>query len=307
VNTPSTAGTQHRKHGPVLERIPTKNADVGGIPVRRAIPTKARRTVGAWCFLDHLGPSILTPETGMNVGPHPHIGLQTFTWMLAGEVMHHDSLGYGQVIRPGQVNLMTAGRGIAHSEESLGSGTMHASQLWIALPESHRHCEPAFAHHPILPQTNIQGVEVTLLAGQSFGLQSPVQVFSELVGADLSAPAATTARIPLEPGFEHAILCLEESAVIEGERIVPGELFYLGDGRDRIDIQFEAGGHLLLIGGTPFEEPVLMWWNFVARTADEISQATEDWNAGQRFGEVAGTALQRLAAPEFNARMRAAT
>src|SRR5690606_24659225 len=119
---PSTAGTQQRKHGPVLERIPTKNADVGGVPVRRAIPTKARRTVGAWCFLDHLGPSILTPETGMNVGPHPHIGLQTFTWMLAGEVMHHDSLGYGQVIRPGQVNLMTAGRGIAHSEESLGSG-----------------------------------------------------------------------------------------------------------------------------------------------------------------------------------------
>src|SRR5690606_20469414 len=139
--------------------------------------------------------------------------------------------------------------------------------------------------------------EITLLAGSAFGLESPVKVYTDLVGADLCATAATTARIPLEPGFEHAILCLENSAIIEGERIVPGELFFLGDDRSHIDIQFEENGHLLLIGGTPFEEPVLMWWNFVARTAEEISQATEDWNAGRHFDEVVGTTLPRLTAP----------
>lgn len=318
-----------RAVAPTLEHIATHTAEVGGIPVRRAIPTRVRRMVGAWCFLDHLGPSEPQHGQALSVGQHPHIGLQTFTWMLEGEILHRDSLGTEQVIRPGQVNLMTAGRGICHTEESLGDTPIHTAQLWIALPDSQRHCAPAFAHHPVLPQTDFNGIQATLVAGSAFGLHAPVTVYSPLMGADLHLPAApassgagkpdtatpgqqveqdgsVAADIPLTPAFEHAVLCVAGSATIEGEPIAPGDMLYLGGSRSHVQLRMPPGARLLLLGGVPFNEPVLMWWNFVARTPQEILQASRDWNETDRFGTIAGSTLARIPAPDpTGMRMRA--
>ncbi len=290
--------------GPVLERIATRSAEVGrGLVVRRALPTRARRMVGAWCFLDHAGPHDHGPGEGLTVGPHPHIGLQTFTWMIEGEVLHRDSLGYEQLIRPGQVNLMTAGRGIAHAEESANdaAGRVHAAQLWIALPDSERHREPAFAHHPDLPRIETGGFVATVLAGNALGETAPPRVFTPLVGLDLASADAARTNIPVRADFEHAALCLEGAATVAGERIVPDELLYLGDGRDHLDVATEKHARLLLIGGEPFGKDVLLWWNFVGRTREDMEIATADWNAGRRFGDVRGTRLERLRAPDVAA------
>lgn len=282
------------------QRLDARHADLGGgLSIARVLPTAQRRTVGAWCFLDHAGPLRYPPGEGMRVGPHPHIGLQTFTWMIEGEVLHHDSLGNRQVIRPGEVNLMTAGRGIAHSEESLGErGAVHAAQLWIALPDSQRLCEPAFVHHAALPQVRLDGFRATVLAGSAFGLGSPVVLFSELIGVDLVADGAARTRIDLRPGHEHALLCLRGAARIDGQPVEPGALHYAPPGREGVDLACDAAAQLLLIGGTPFPEALLMWWNFVARTQAEIEQAAADWNAGRRFGELPGTQLPRVPAPD---------
>jgi redox-sensitive bicupin YhaK (pirin superfamily) len=286
--------------GSPWQRIAARQADLGGgFGIARALPSAARRTVGAWCFLDHAGPASFAAGGGMRVGPHPHIGLQTFTWMIDGEVLHHDSLGNRQVIRPGEVNLMTAGGGIAHSEESVGTrGSVHAAQLWIALPDAQRHAAPAFVHHPQLPRTRSDGFRATVLAGRAFDLDAPVQLFSELVGVDLVADGATRTRIALRPDFEHAVLCLRGAAQLDGALIGPGALHHAGLGRTHCELACDASAHLLLIGGVPFDEPLLMWWNFVARTQDEIVAAAADWNAGRRFGEVPGTRLARIAAPD---------
>ena len=282
------------------QRIAARHADLGGgFAIARALPTAARRTVGAWCFLDHAGPARFPPGRGMQVGPHPHIGLQTFTWMIEGEVLHNDSLGNRQVIRPGEVNLMSAGRGIAHSEESLGeSGAAHAAQLWIALPDAQRHGEPAFMHHASLPVVQADGFRATVLAGRAFDRQSPVQLFSELLGVDLAAERAARTRIALDARFEHALLCLRGAAHVDAEAIEPGMLLYAAPGRTSLELACEAGAQVLLIGGVPFTEPLLMWWNFVARSAAEIEHAAADWNAGRRFGEVPGTQLERIPAPD---------
>jgi len=290
--------------GPVLERISSHRAEVGrGLTVHRALPTRARRMVGAWCFLDHAGPYDHGPGEGLRVGPHPHIGLQTFTWMIEGEVLHRDSLGYEQVIRPGQVNLMTAGRGIAHAEESVGEGAgrVHAAQLWIALPDSERHRDPAFQHCPQLPSFAEGGFAITLLAGEAFGHTAPPQVFTPLAGMDLSSAGPARLRLPLREDFEHAALCLEGAATVAGERIEPGVLLYLGSGRGHLDVAAEERARVLLVGGEPFGHDVLLWWNFVGRTREDMETATADWNAGRRFGKVAGTTLERLHAPDVAA------
>jgi redox-sensitive bicupin YhaK (pirin superfamily) len=292
---------QHDPHtAATWQRIAARSADLGGgFTIARALPTAARRTVGAWCFLDHAGPARYPPGPGMRVGPHPHIGLQTFTWMIEGEVLHHDSLGNRQVIRPGEVNLMSAGRGIAHSEESLGdSGAVHAAQLWIALPEAQRHGDPAFVHHAELPVAQVDGFRATVLAGQALGARSPVHLFSELVGVDLTASGAARAQIALDPHFEHALICLRGAARVDGASLEPGSLLYAAPGRTQVALACDAAAQLLLIGGAPFDEPLLMWWNFVGRSADEIEQAAADWNAGRRFGEVPGTRLARIPAPD---------
>jgi len=290
------------------QRIVARAADLGGgLMIARALPSARRRTVGAWCFLDHAGPAQFPPGTGMRVGPHPHIGLQTFTWMIEGQALHRDSLGNEQVIRPGQVNLMTAGRGIAHSEESLGeTGTVHAAQLWIALPEAQRQCEPAFVHHPELPIATAGGFRITVLAGSALDQESPVRLHSELLGLDLVASAAGRARLPLRPRFEHALLCLRGAARVDDELLEPGALLFAATGRTQVELSCDAAAHLLLIGGVPFDEPLLIWWNFVARTQAEIERAAADWNAGRHFGDVPGTRLPRVPAPDITGvRLRA--
>lgn len=286
--------------GPRLQRIVARTAEIGGgVSVSRLLPTRQRRMVGAWCFLDHAGPAGFEPGAGMRVGPHPHIGLQTFTWMIEGEVLHRDSLGHVQVIRPGQVNLMTAGRGISHTEESLpGERRLHAAQLWIALPAAERDCAPAFDHYPDLPVWDEQGCRFTLLAGRWGGREAPARLYSPLVGIDLHAPAESRLKLTLEPGFEYCVLPLDGAVTIDGERFDVNQLADLGRGRDGLDILLAAGTRALLLGGAPFGAEVLMWWNFVGHNKGEIARAQRDWEAGsERFGRIDGWDGPPLVAP----------
>ncbi len=294
---------------PVLERIDAHRALIGeGFVIRRALPTAKRRMVGPWCFLDHLGPGAFEAGHGLSVGPHPHIGLQTFTWLVEGEIFHRDSLGYEQIIRPGQVNLMTAGRGITHSEDAVTqeAGRIHAAQLWIALPDAERHREPSFRHYPTLPRVERGGFVATVLAGQALGEQAPAEVFSPLVGVDFCAEGPAELSVPLDHAFEHAVMVMSGAAEVEGERLEPGTLLYLGLGRRELALRCDAAARLLLVGGAPFGEEVLMWWNFVGRTHEEIITATEDWNAGRHFPPVPASPSPRLQAPDLGGlRLRA--
>jgi redox-sensitive bicupin YhaK (pirin superfamily) len=295
---------------PPLQRIPTRDAVIGdGLKIRRALPGRQKRMIGAWCFLDHAGPADVRTGPGMRVGPHPHIGLQTFTWMIEGEVLHQDSLGTTQIIRPGQVNLMTAGRGICHAESSPASRppVMHAAQLWIALPSAQRHMPPAFEHYPDLPIIDRDGFRITLLAGDMLGARAPARVYSPLVGVDLTTNAAARTQLPLQSTFEYGVLVLEGTAEIEGEILDADTLLYLGSGREQLHITTSQGARLLLIGGEPFAEEILLWWNFVARTQAEISAATEAWNHGNTFGEVRDYDGERLTAPPLPAHMKASS
>ncbi len=288
---------------PIIEQIPTRQGVIGeGLVIRRALPSKQRRMVGAWCFLDHAGPMQYGPGQGLQVGPHPHIGLQTFTWMIEGEIMHRDSLGYEQVIRPNQVNLMTAGSGIVHAEDAVDNrpGTLHAAQLWIALPDAERHREPAFEHYPELPTVEQDGFHITVLAGQYLDQTSPVKLYSPLSGLDLTSEGAAKTDVPLTPAFEHAILVLRGSATVAGEVVSPGTLLYLGTQRDSIDISCTKASQILLLGGEPFKEEILLWWNFVARQQSEIELATQQWNDGTYFGEVNASPSPRLVAPSLD-------
>lgn len=285
---------------PVRQRIATRDAVLGeNMTLRRALPSRHRRMVGAWCFLDHFGPVDVSSGDGMRVGPHPHIGLQTVTWPLQGEILHRDTLGYEQIIRPGQLNVMTAGRGIAHSEESPAPrpSSLHGAQLWIALPQADRHCEPAFDHHTQLPVLERDGMIITLLAGAALGECSPAKIYTPLVGMDLSIPLAAVTALPLSSEFEYGVLVLEGNVMIEDAPLTIGTFLYLGCGRDKLKLHADSAARVLLIGGVPFGEEVLIWWNFVARTKKEILAARTDWEAGRYFGEVHGYPGQRLAAP----------
>ena len=286
--------------GPAPERLGARSAEIGGgLTIRRALPNRHRRTVGAWCFLDHAGPMEFAADGGMHVGPHPHIGLQTFTWMIEGEVVHRDSLGNEQVITPGQVNLMTAGEGIAHAEDSVPgrAGRLHAAQLWIALPEGERRRPPAFRNYPRLPLVQSGGFDVRVLAGSAFGQVSPAEVYSPLVGLDLAATGAAALAVPLTASFEYAALALSGAAGVAGETLSPGTLLYFAPGRSELELRTEVAARILLIGGTPFGEEILVWWNFVARSREEMVAATRDWNAG-RFGAVRGSPSPPLIAPD---------
>lgn len=285
---------------PTLVRIATRSADLGdGMLVRRALPSRQQRMVGAWCFLDHAGPVDFPPGRGMHVGAHPHIGLQTFTWLLEGEVLHRDSLGNEQIIRPGQVNLMTAGRGVVHTEDSLTDGSrLHAAQLWIALPPEAEDCPPDFAHHPQLPQWQTQGAKLTLLAGDYGGHRAPTRLHSPLLGLDIASVAASTIDLDLRPDFEYALLPLTDSVRVDDEIFLADELAYLGRGRDKLRLDLAADSKILLLGGEPFAEPVLMWWNFVASDKATIATAQRQWESGDaRFGPVGDGRAPRLTAP----------
>lgn len=283
-----------------IVRIETRSADLGdGMLVRRALPSRQQRMVGAWCFLDHAGPVQFEAGKGMHVGAHPHIGLQTFTWLIEGEVLHRDSLGNEQIIRPGQVNLMTAGHGIVHTEDSLHDGRrLHAAQLWIALPPEHKDCAPAFDHYPELPQWREGGAGLTLLAGRYGRRAAPARIHSPLVGIDVVCDDASELVLELDPDFEYGLMPLVGAATIEGETFHANELACIGRGRRALHLALAAGTRSLLLGGLPFEQPIVMWWNFVAFTKADIAQAQAEWEQGApRFGTVGDGRGRRLVAP----------
>jgi redox-sensitive bicupin YhaK (pirin superfamily) len=289
---------------PVHELLEAREVDLGeGMPVRRLLPKRERATVGAWCFVDHFGPLEVAGRPGMRVAPHPHIGLQTVTWLVEGEVLHRDSLGNRQPIRPGELNLMTAGRGIAHSEESPPERPprLHGLQLWTALPSGSSGVAPAFEHHPRLPTVQASGIAVTVLLGELLGRRSPARAFSDLVGADLEVAGAVDQDLPLRPDFEHAVVALSGEAAVGGVSLRPGRLLYLGSDRRRVAVRTAGPARLFLLGGVPFGEPLIVWWNFVAHGADEIARAHADWRSGARFGEVRGFDGPALPAPPLPA------
>ena len=283
---------------PKLEITPSREAVIDGQTVRRALPIRGRRTVGAWCFADHIGPAVVTPSSGLAIGPHPHIGLQTVTWLLSGEILRRDSLGSEQLIRPGQLNLMTAGNGVAHSEESPdgATGDLHGIQLWVAQPDRTRHGAPAFEHHAELPRVEFENAEATVLIGSFHGAVSPARRDTDHVGVDLALHGGRLA-IPLQPEFEYAVVVLEGNVEIDQQPITPGHLGYLGADRSELLLSTVTPTRLLLLGGVPFEAPVVMWWNFVGRTHAEMNAATESWQTGDgRFPAVASP-LARIPAP----------
>jgi redox-sensitive bicupin YhaK (pirin superfamily) len=286
---------------PCVEVGDDRTATVGRFEVRRALPRRGRRTVGAWCFADHMGPAQVSAESGLDIGPHPHIGLQTVTWLVTGEALHRDSLGSEQVIKPGELNLMTAGGGIAHAEEATGaySGELHGVQLWVALPEHTRHGPSAFDHVTDLPRVDVGRAEAAVLVGEFAGATSPARHDTPLVGVDIAlhGPADAPADVPLRRDFEYALIVLTGQASLHDTVLRPGQLGYLGAGREAVDLRADEPTRLLLLGGEPFDEPILMWWNFVARDRAEIEQAYDDWRgAADRFGTVA-SALPHIPAP----------
>jgi len=235
----------------------------------------------------------------MDVAPHPHIGLQTVSWLLQGEIVHKDSLGSEALLRPGGVNVMTSGGAIAHSEEtpSQNSGVLNGVQLWVALPDAHRHGAASFQHIDEVPIVEQSGGTVSVFAGSVHGYSSTAQHFSPLLGVDISLHANGSLELPLDSSFEHAALLLRGDAEIDGQEIDSMSLWYLGTSRPSVEFKSKNESHILLIGGPPFPETILMWWNFVARTAEEIAHARSDWQSHQRFGEVAAYDGPRLDAP----------
>ncbi|MGY1659706.1 pirin family protein [Geodermatophilus sp. SYSU D00705] len=294
-------GLEDTPAGPVLDLLPGKEVLLGeSTRVRRLLPTLGRRLVGAWAFVDHYGPDDIASSSGMQVAPHPHTGLQTVSWLLEGEIHHLDSLGSDAVVRPGELALMTAGHGIAHSEQSpaVHPRFLHGAQLWVALPESAREMAPAFAHHRDLPGFTSDGLTSTVLMGSFGGATSPGTAHTPLVGADLDLAAGADVELPLEPDFEYALLASSGSATVEEAPLERGAMLYLGTGRRSVRVRAAEAGRLLLLGGEPFEERIVMWWNFVGRTGEEIAEYAERWNAeDERFGAVLGWDGARLPAP----------
>ena len=282
---------------PTIEITASRESIVGEQWVRRALPTRARRTIGAWCFIDHMGPTTVSGPRTVGVGPHPHIGLQTVTWLTSGELLHRDTLGSEQAIRPGQLNLMTAGHGVAHAEEpTTYRGDFNGWQLWVAQPERTRHDAAAFEHHVDLPQAGLDHATATVLVGEFDGQRSPARRDTDHVGIDLQLrPGASP--LPTNAEFEYGLVVLDGEISIDSTVVEPGQLAYLGLGRAELVLDVRERARALLVGGVPFESPVLMWWNFVARTHEEVDDAQQAWNGGgDRFGNI-DSMLQRIPAP----------
>jgi redox-sensitive bicupin YhaK (pirin superfamily) len=271
----------------LLEITPSREAVVGALTVRRALPQKARRTVGAWCFADHMGPADVTADGQVDIGPHPHMGLQTVTWLLSGELLHRDSLGSEQPIKPGQLNLMTAGRGVSHAEEEARGyrGEVQGIQLWVAQPSSTRHGDPAFEHHGSLPAADLKGGTATVLIGTFADVSSPARRDSDHLGVDLDLHGPSL--VPLNPAYEYGVIVLVGALEVEGRTVTPGHLAYLGTGRAECAFDVREPTRALLLGGLSFEEQVVMWWNFVGRDRDEMVEAYRHWSADDGwFGHV---------------------
>lgn len=299
-----------------VELVEPRDVPLGGpraMTVRRTLPSKQRSLVGPFCFVDHYGPDDVAASGGMDVAPHPHIGLQTVTWLFEGRVLHRDSVGSVQTIEPGQLNLMTAGNGISHSEEGTlarfpEQGVLHGVQLWTALPDAHRRTAPAFEHVADAPTVEVDGATVQVFMGSLVGVTSPARAYSPLVAAQIDVPSRTTVHLPVDPGFEHAVLVDAGDLTVEGEPVARAWLAYLAPGSGTIVLESgDAPVRAVLVGGEPFGEEVLMWWNFVGRTHEEVVEARTQWEASiagaeaglRRYGTVPGYDGAPLPAPEL--------
>jgi len=281
--------------------IVPRTRDIGGLEVGRVLPTARRRMVGPFVFLDHFGPTVLAAGHGMDVRPHPHIGLATVTYLLEGEILHRDSLGSVQAIRPGAVNWMTAGRGIAHSERTppalrQADSRLYGIQSWVALPAAHEDAAPSFLHvdKAALPVVEGEGRIVRLIAGALYGARSPVPTLWPSFYADVSLAAASCLELPTEHE-ERAIYLLEGAVAIGGETFGPGQLLVFAPGAAPT-IGAATPARLMLLGGAPMDGPRHIWWNFVASSRARIEQAKADWKAG-RFAAVPGES-ERIPLPE---------
>jgi redox-sensitive bicupin YhaK (pirin superfamily) len=274
-----------------------RRAEVGGLEIARVLPTKGRRTVGPWCFIDLMTPPDVDQPDPMEVGPHPHIGLSTATWLFSGEAEHSDSLGTKQLIRPGELNLMSAGNGIAHAEQGLGR-RLHGAQMWIAQPEATRHGASGFEHHADLPQVDLDTGTGTVIIGSFGGSTSPARTDWGTMGVDLDVRAGLL-EVEIAAGHEHAVVPIDQPVLVEDAVVEPGSLALLPTGLEGFRLETRADrARILVIGGEPLGERVQMWWNFVARTRDEIIEAWKAWNDGDedRFGPVP-TRIERIEAP----------
>jgi redox-sensitive bicupin YhaK (pirin superfamily) len=309
----------------VPEILSPREVPLGGpraMPVRRTLPQRQRSLIGAWCFVDHYGPDLVSESGGMSVAPHPHTGLQTVSWLFEGEITHRDSAGTVGAVLPGEVNLMTAGRGISHSEVSTPeTTTLHGVQLWVALPDGARFTDPGFEHHAPEEAAG-EGWRARVFLGELLGHASPVRTFTPLLGAELVLEPGTTLDLAVDPEHEHGFLVDRGSVTVADLAAAYAELAFVPCGRDTVTlVAGDEGARLLVLGGPPFGEEIVMWWNFVGRSHEEVVAFREEWQAqitrdgdvvgdGQdvadgRFGVVEGDHLPPIPAPPLpNARLR---
>ena len=280
-----------------------RTTNIGRLGIMRILPTKGRRTIGPWCFVDLMSPDDVENPPRMEVGPHPHTGLATVTWLFAGSALHSDSLGTEQLIRPGELNLMTAGHGIAHAELGVDSavasttGGVMGAQMWIAQTEKSRHGPSHFEHLSELPSVDLGAGEAHVLIGEFEGQSSSAVLDHPAVGLDLTLTKGT--EIATDPGFEYGIVPIDRAVKVEDEIVEPGSLALVPAGQDSLRLEARGGqGRLLVLGGEPLGVEIKMWWNFVARTQDELTQSWRDWHTHNedRFGPVPST-LQRMDPP----------
>jgi len=281
--------------GPVaIEVLSPREVPLGGpraMTVRRTLPQRARSLIGAWCFADQYGPDDVTVTGGMDMAPHPHAGLQTVSWLFTGEIEHRDSLGVHAIVRPGEVNLMTGGSGICHSEVSTPrTSTLHGIQLWVALPAAHRDAPRDFQHHVPTPVEHA-GATIQVFLGSLAGQTSPVATFTPLLGAQISLDPRARVSLDIDRGFEHGVLVDTGAVTVAGTALARSDLGYLGTGLSNLTLTnaTEATTRLILLGGAPFGEEIIMWWNFVGRDHDEIVRFREAWqDESEQFGRVEG-------------------
>ncbi|WP_030869376.1 pirin family protein [Streptomyces sp. NRRL F-2747] len=286
-----------------VEVLTARDVPLGGpraMTVRRTLPQRSRTLIGAWCFADHYGPDRVADSGGMDVAPHPHTGLQTVSWLFSGEIEHRDSLGTHAFVRPGEVNLMTGGHGISHTEVSTpGTTVLHGVQLWVVLPGEHRHAPRDFQHHAPEP-LRVDGAQLRVFLGALAGAVSPVRTFTPLLGAEILIDAGATVTLGVDPEFEHGLLVDQGDVRLDGALLRPAELGYASPGRSALTLTnaSDRPARTVLLGGPPFEEEIVMWWNFVGRSHRDIVEAREEWErASDRFGTVDGHPGGRLPAP----------
>jgi redox-sensitive bicupin YhaK (pirin superfamily) len=270
-------------------RITPRARDLGeGFTVRRALPDAKQRAVGPFVFFDQMGPVRLAPGKGLDVRPHPHIGLATVTYLFEGEILHRDSVGSVRAIRPGEVNWMTSGRGIVHSERTpaelrAAGPALSGLQTWVALPREEEECEPSFSHHAQLPQWEEGGVTLRVILGDLLGLSSPVATLSPMIYADISLQAARRFAVPAKHE-QRGLYTIDGTVSVGGQRSGPGEMLVLTSGSEVI-VEAETAARFMLFGGAALDGPRYVWWNFVSSRTDRIVQAAEDWK-NAKFAKV---------------------